>query len=81
MLERDGGSVEAPEGIMDITREAAVAACDRVRAANAHRYFSAAHWQCWGCIRFGGEPEKRCMRSETGWDACPWVDRELAAGK
>jgi hypothetical protein len=28
-------------------------------------------------MRFGGEPEKRCMRSETGWDACPQVNRWL----
>jgi hypothetical protein len=63
---------------MEISREEAVAACDRVRRANARRYLSAAHWQCWGCMRYGGDdPEKRCMRSETGWDACPWVNGEL----
>lgn len=63
---------------MGISREMAVAACDRVRGGNAHRYFSGAHWQCWGCIKFGGEPEKRCMRSDDGWDACPHVNAELA---
>lgn len=63
---------------MAISREAAIAACERVRARNGQRYFSAAHWQCWGCMKFGGEPEKRCMRSEEGWDACPHVNAEAA---
>lgn len=66
---------------MDVTREAAVAACERVRTANARRYLSGSHWQCWGCIKFGGEPEKRCMHTgDGGWDACPHVNRELASG-
>jgi hypothetical protein len=68
---------------VDISRETAVKACDQVRAHNARRYWSPAHWQCWGCIRFGGEPEKRCMRSENGWDACPqvnwWVEHSMSA--
>ncbi len=64
---------------MGLSKERAIAACDEVRAENRHRYLSAGHWQCWGCIRFGGEPEKRCMRSEDGWDACPQVNSRVAA--
>lgn len=67
------------EAVTVITREAAVAACEQVRRANARRVFSAGHRQCWGCMRSGGEPEKRCMRSPDRWDACPQVDREIAA--
>lgn len=64
---------------MDITRENAVAACDAARQQNQRQYFSAEHWQCWGCMRFGGEPEKRCMHdAERGaWDACPIANRQL----
>ena len=62
---------------MDVSREAAIAACEQVRARNARHYLGPTHWQCWGCMRFGGEPEKRCMRSPDGWDACPHVNRQL----
>ena len=69
---------------MDVSKEAAIAACEQVRAHNARRYWSGAHWQCWGCMKFGGEPEKRCMRSEDGWDACPhvnrWIERSVSVG-
>jgi hypothetical protein len=65
--------------VVMVSREAAVVTCEQVRKANARRVFSVGHWQCWGCMRFGGEPEKRCMRSPDGWDACPQVNREIAA--
>ena len=65
------------ECTMEISRDDAIAACGAVRRAHAHRLWSPAHWQCWGCMRFGGEPEKRCMRSETGWAACPQLNRWL----
>ena len=64
---------------MDVTQEAALEACERVRAKNRRRYLSSGHWQCWGCMRFGGEPEKRCMKSAGGWDGCVLVNRELDA--
>lgn len=63
---------------MEVSREAAIAACEQVRERNCHHYLNAARWQCWGCMRFGGEPEKRCMKSADGWDACPHVNRLLA---
>jgi hypothetical protein len=73
MIERREAAVEAP-------REAALAACERARAKNRRRYFSADHWQCWGCMRFGGEPEKRCMHTDDGgWSGCPIANRELGA--
>jgi hypothetical protein len=61
-----------------LSREAAVEACEQVRAKYRRRYLNGAHWQCWGCMKFGGEPEKRCMRSPDGWDACPHVNAWLA---
>ena len=64
---------------MALTRDEAVAACEQVRRQNRHRYLSGSHWQCWGCMRFGGEPEKRCMHTDNGgWDACPHINRLLA---
>lgn len=64
---------------MGVSKEAALAACEEARDDNRRRYFSAAHWQCWGCMRFGGEPEKRCMHNDEDgtWDACPTVNRKL----
>ena len=64
---------------MEITKEVALAACEDVRAENRRRYLSAGHWQCWGCIRFGGEPEKRCMRNAEGWNGCALVNRRLGS--
>jgi hypothetical protein len=61
-----------------ISRETALATCEQVRAANRGRHLSAAHWQCWGCMRFGGEPEKRCMRKADGWDGCTLINRKLS---
>jgi hypothetical protein len=81
-VDRLQASVQAWSGrivAMALSREDAITACERLRAANARRFLSAGHWQCWGCIRFGGEPEKRCMRSADGWDACPQVNRQSAA--
>jgi hypothetical protein len=63
---------------MEVTKKDALAACEQVRNANRRRYFSPAHWQCWGCMRFGGEPEKRCMRTPDGWNGCASVNSWLA---
>lgn len=63
---------------MALSKETALAMCEQVRRDNAKRYLSPGHWQCWGCMRFGGEPDKRCMRSPDGWDACPQINRKAA---
>jgi hypothetical protein len=63
---------------MDVSRDQAIAACEQVQEHHRKRYLSVAHWQCWGCVRFGGEPEKRCMHTDSGaWDGCPHVNRML----
>lgn len=64
---------------MEISGDEAIAACEQVRAKNKRRYWSGAQWQCGGCMRFGGEPEKRCMRSADGWDACPHLNKVISA--
>lgn len=61
----------------EISRDIAIAACERIRGENRRRYLSAAHWQCWGCMKFGGVPEKRCMRTADGWNGCTLIDRYL----
>ena len=64
---------------MALTREQAIEACDAARAANERNVLSPGRWQCWGCMKWGGEPEKRCMHTdEGGWDACPQVNRAAA---
>ena len=66
---------------MDVSMEQAVAACEQVRSVNHRRFFSLSRWQCWGCMRFGGDdPARRCMHTDAGgWDACPHVNRVLKA--
>jgi hypothetical protein len=63
---------------MQISRDEAIEACADVRAKNRRRYLSPVHWQCWGCMKYGGEPERRCMRTPDGWDACTWVNCRIA---
>jgi hypothetical protein len=62
---------------MDVTREDALATCEQVRADNRRRYFGAAYWQCWGCMRFGGRPEKRCMHTGDAWNGCKLINARL----
>lgn len=62
----------------DISKETAIAVCEKVRAENRRRYLRAAHWQCWGCMKFGGVPEKRCMHTAEGWNGCALIERFLA---
>lgn len=62
----------------EISRETAIAACERIRSENRSCYLSAAHWQCWGCMTFGGAPEKRCMRTTEGWNGCALINKRLA---
>jgi len=62
---------------MRATKGQALDACEQVRVANRRKYLSPGHWQCWGCMRFGGEPEKRCMRTEDGWDGCALANHWL----
>lgn len=55
--------------------------CAGVRAANRRRWFSAAYWQCWGCMCFtGGDPARRCMGSRLDWRGCGLIN-ELRAGR
>jgi hypothetical protein len=62
-----------------LTRIQAIALCDQVRAANRGRWWSAAWWQCWGCIRSTGGTEdayadKRCIGSAPGYRGCALVN-------
>ena len=61
-----------------LTQEEAEALCAEVRAANQGRWFTAARWQCWGCMRFTSEPAKRCMGSQPGWRGCTLINRRQA---
>ena len=63
---------------MNVSRQGALEACEKARGENRRKYFSADHWQCWGRMRFGGEPEKRCMHANGGWGGCAIVNRMLA---
>lgn len=58
-----------------ITRETAIQLCAEERAENRRKWLSAAHWQCWGCVKFtGGDPDKMCMHSPQGYNGCLLVN-------
>ncbi len=62
-----------------ISEQEAEQLCAAERAANQGHWFSAARWQCWGCMTFGGRQSlaKRCIGSQPGWRGCALVNRRL----
>jgi hypothetical protein len=49
------------------SKELALQMCAEIREENRDKWFSAARWQCWGCMTFtGGDPEKMCIGGEEG---------------
>jgi len=62
-----------------ISKEVALRLCEEVRHENRRKWFSAARWQCWGCVTFtGGNPDKMCLRTKEGYDGCALVNRRHA---
>lgn len=72
-----GASAQSqPAPLAAIPLEVAQQLCAAIRAEERGRWWSAAHWQCWGCARFtGGDPQKMCMGSAPGWRGCALVNR------
>jgi hypothetical protein len=63
-----------------ISREEALKLCEEVRQENRHKWFSAARWQCWGCVSFTrGDLDKMCLRTPAGYNGCTLVNRRHAS--
>ncbi len=54
--------------------ERALELCDEAAAANRRRRWDPRTWQCWGCLRFSGEPAKRCFAGQPDNRGCPFVN-------
>lgn len=50
--------------------------CEAARAPGRLHWWSAARWQCWGCLRFSKEPAARCFASRPGNSGCALVNAE-----
>ena len=58
-----------------IPQDVALRLCAEIRAAHHNRWFSAAHWQCWGCVTFTrGVPAKMCLSSRPGCRGCSLIN-------
>jgi len=54
-----------------ITRESAMAICEKIRGEKARRIFS----QCWGCVRFSkGDFSRMCASSKPDFRGCRLVN-------
>lgn len=72
-------SVE-PSAAGGIPREVALRLCGEIRQEGRAQWFSAAHWQCWGCVRFSkGDLAKMCMGSQPGFRGCALVNARFDA--
>lgn len=72
-------TMSADSTFLPLSQAEAEQLCAEVRTANKGRWFSAARWQCWGCMRFtGGDPAKRCMGSQPGWRGCQLINDRQA---
>ena len=70
-------SMQEPAGPA-FTREAVMQACEAIRQEQRPKWWTAAHWQCWGCTTFTkGDLEKRCFASAPGNRGCELVNRRL----
>ena len=71
------GSIGGEGRAVDVSKEEAVAACERARAANAHRLLSAARMQYWGCMKYGGRAREAVHALGDRVGRMSQVDREL----
>ena len=59
-----------------MSRNLALRLCEEERLQNRRKWFTAARWQCWGCITFSkGEPDKMCFSSKPDFSGCALVNR------
>lgn len=63
-----------------ISKEVALQLCEEVRRENRNKWFSAARWQCWGCVTFTkGNSDKMCLKTPEGYRGCALINRRYAA--
>lgn len=59
-----------------ISLDEALRLCEAARSPGRLHWWTAARWQCWGCLRFSREPAGRCFSSKTGNVGCGLVNAE-----
>lgn len=65
-----------------IRPETALALCAQVREKYRSKWYTAAHWQCWGCQTFSrGVVTQMCFASEPNRRGCQLVNRLYDASR
>jgi hypothetical protein len=67
--------VHAMQPTLPIPEETAQSLCAQIQQAHQGRWFSVAHWQCWGCTTFTRrDPALMCFSSRTDNRGCNLVN-------
>ena len=62
-----------------ITKDEAIKLCDQIRNERKGKWCSIALMQCWGCYKFsGGDYNKMCLKSESGYDGCNLINKRYS---
>ena len=63
------------EPVNAIPKDVALQLCAEIRQNYQRRWYTAARWQCWGCMRFSkGDPAKMCVASRPDHRGCNLVN-------
>lgn len=63
------------ESMKAIPKDVAFQLCTEILQEYRHKWYTAARWQCWGCIRFSkGDPAKMCVGSRPDYRGCNLVN-------
>lgn len=63
------------EPINSIPHDTAFQLCAEIRQECRGKWFSAAYWQCGGCVRFSkGDPARMCVSNAPGYRGCNLVN-------
>ena len=62
--------MEKDNDINAIPKDVAWQLCTEIRQEHRGKWYTAAWWQCWGCVTFSkGDPAKMCLSNADGWTA------------
>ena len=63
------------EPVNAIPKDTALQLCAEIRQNYGHKWYTAASWQCRGCMRFSkGDPAKMCVGSRPDYRGCNLVN-------
>jgi hypothetical protein len=63
------------EPVNAIPKDTAFQLCAEIRQNYGHKWYTAASWQCRGCMRFSkGDPAKMCVGSRPDYRGCNLVN-------